>query len=132
MKELNELQFTEDVRYFEEHTWVKPDGDELVIGISDYAQDQLGEIIFVELPEPGDTFEKGEQFGVVESVKTASELYMPAGGVVAAVNNELEDNPEMLNQQPFGSGWVIRIKPKDATELEALMDATAYRESLVD
>ena len=132
MKELDELQFTEDDRYFEEHTWAKADGDELVIGISDYAQDQLGEIIFVEMPELDDAFDKGEQFGVVESVKTASELYMPLGGVVVAVNNELEDNPELLNQQPFGSGWIIRIKPNDGTELEALMDAAAYRKSLAD
>ncbi len=94
MKEIEELQFAEDVRYFEEHTWVKQDSDAMLIGISDYAQDQLGEIIFVELPEFDAEFDKGEQFGLVESVKTASELYMPVGGVVVAVNIELEDNPE--------------------------------------
>lgn len=132
MKELNELQFAEDVRYFEEHTWVRSDSDELVIGISDYAQDQLGEIIFVELPEIDDAFDKGEQFGVVESVKTASELYMPLGGVVVAVNTELDDNPEEVNQEPFAKGWMIRIKANDAAELAALLDADGYRQTLVD
>ncbi len=132
MKEIEELQFVEDVRYFEEHTWVKQDGDAMLIGISDYAQDQLGEIIFVELPELDAEFDRGEQFGLVESVKTASELYMPVGGVVVAVNIELEDNPEEVNQQPFTKGWMIRIKVSDASELDALLDAEAYQKTLVD
>jgi glycine cleavage system H protein len=132
MKELSELEFYDDVAYFEEHTWVRKDGELVEIGISDYAQDQLGEIIFIELPELDTTFEKGDEFGVVESVKAASELYMPVGGVVVAVNVELEDDPGKVNNQPFTKGWMIRIKVSDANELKALMDVDAYRKTLTD
>lgn len=132
MKQLSELQFIDDVVYFEEHTWVKKDGENVVVGISDYAQDQLGEIIFVELPEPGDTFVQNDVFGSVESVKTSSELYMPIGGTVVAINMDLEDAPEMVNSQPYGSGWMLLIKPDNPCEIDDLSSAKDYVQALTD
>jgi len=96
------------------------------VGINDYAQDQLGDIVYVELPRVGDTFEKGEEFGTVESVKAVSELYMPVGGEIVAVNTDLEDSPELINQSPYGDGWLIKVKPDDETEIEELMDKETY------
>ncbi|MBT8369061.1 MAG: glycine cleavage system protein GcvH, partial [Deltaproteobacteria bacterium] len=101
MKELNELSFPDDVRYSESHEWVKVGGDTVKLGITDYAQDQLGDIVFVELPDVGDTFETGAEFGTVESVKAVSELYIPIGGEVVAVNSALEDTPELINNTPY-------------------------------
>ena len=126
MKEINELNLSNDVKYFEDHEWAKLENDEAVIGISDYAQDQLGDIVFVELPQIGDTFEKGTEFGTVESVKAVSELYMPLGGEVVAVNETLEESPELVNTQPYTGGWMIRIKPSNLNEMEQLMDKEAY------
>ena len=126
MKEINELNLSNDVKYFEDHEWAKLENDEAVIGISDYAQDQLGDIVFVELPQIGDTFEKGTEFGTVESVKAVSELYMPLGGEVVAVNETLEESPELVNTQPYTGGWMIRIKPSNLDEMEQLMDKEAY------
>ena len=130
MKELNELNLPEDVRYTKDHEWVKPAGETARVGISDYAQDQLGDIVFVELPGVGDTFEKGDEFGTLESVKAVSELYMPVGGEVTAVNETLEDAPELVNNDPYGEGWMIEIKISDPSETEALMDKDAYLDSL--
>lgn len=130
MKEVNELNLPEDVRYTKDHEWVKPAGETARIGISDYAQDQLGDIVFVELPGVGDTFEKGEEFGTLESVKAVSELYMPVGGEVTAINEALEDAPELVNNDPYGEGWMIEIKVSDPSETEALMDKDAYLDSL--
>ena len=130
MKELSELKFDESVKYFKEHTWVKIDGDLILVGISDYAQDQLGEIIFIELPQPGDSFSQDEVFGEVESVKTASELVMPREGEIVEINNDLEDQPDIVNTEPFGRGWMIKIKPAEISELEGLMTAQAYQELL--
>ena len=121
-----ELQFPEDVRYAEDHEWVRTEGDEAVIGISDYAQDQLGDIVFVELPQAGDRFDKGAEFGTVESVKAVSELYMPIGGEVVAVNAALEDAPEKVNVSPYADGWMLRVRPGDLSEAEQLMDKNAY------
>ncbi len=129
MKELNELLFEEDLRYTEDHEWVGGGGDSFKIGVSDYAQDQMGDIVFVELPEVGTTFEKGEEFGTLESVKAVSELYMPIGGEVVAVNEDLGDAPELINQDPYGN-WIIEIKPSDQSELENLLGVDAYRELL--
>lgn len=129
MKELNELLFKEDVRYTEDHEWVGGDGDTLKVGVSDYAQDQMGDIVFVELPEVGTAFEKGEEFGTLESVKAVSELYMPISGEVVAVNEELADAPELINQDPYGN-WIIEIKPSDQGELENLLIVEAYRDLL--
>jgi glycine cleavage system H protein len=125
MKEVNELNLPEDLRYTKDHEWAKVAGDTVKIGISDYAQDQLGDIVFVEMPSVGDTFEEGDEFGTLESVKAVSELYAPLGGEVVAVNEELEDAPELLNQDPYG-GWIIEIKPADMTELEQLLDHSGY------
>ena len=130
MKELNELSFPDDVRYSESHEWVKIGGDTVKLGITDYAQDQLGDIVFVELPDVGDTFEKGAEFGTVESVKAVSELYIPIGGEVVAVNSALEDAPELINNTPFTEGWMIEVKPDNPAELDSLMDKDAYFKSL--
>jgi glycine cleavage system H protein len=130
MKDINELTFADDVKYFEDHEWAKLENDEAVIGISDYAQDQLGDIVFVELPQVGDTFEKGAEFGTVESVKAVSELYMPLGGKVLAVNESLEDSPELVNNEPYTGGWMIKIKPSNAAEAEQLMSKDAYLKML--
>jgi glycine cleavage system H protein len=130
MKELNELSFPDDLRYSESHEWVKSGGDTVKLGISDYAQDQLGDIVFVELPEVGETFEKGAEFGTVESVKAVSELYIPIGGEVVAVNSDLEDAPEKINNTPYSDGWMIELKPDDPAELDSLMTKDAYLQSL--
>lgn len=130
MKEISELTFPDDLRYAEDHEWVKKDGDTFKIGISDYAQDQLGDIVFVELPEVGATFDKGEEFGTVESVKAVSELYMPMGGEIVAVNASLEDTPESVNNAPYTDGWMIVIKPGSPDEYNALLDKAAYLEML--
>ena len=129
MKEINELNLPEDIYYSEDHEWAKVSGDTVLVGISDYAQDQLGDIVFVELPEVGDSFEAGDEFGTLESVKAVSELFIPIGGEVVAINEELEDAPELVNQDPYG-GWIIEIKPDDIEELEKLLDRDAYLEVL--
>jgi glycine cleavage system H protein len=130
MKELSELSFPDDYRYSESHEWIKADGVKVKIGITDYAQDQLGDIVFVEMPEVGATFEKGAEFGTVESVKAVSELYIPIAGEVVAVNAALEDAPELINNSPYTDGWMIQIKPSDPSEIESLMTKDAYLNSL--
>ncbi len=119
-----------DVRYSEEHEWIRVEGDVGVIGITDYAQDQLGDVVYVELPEVGRRLEKAAEAAVVESVKAASEVYAPAGGEVVAVNQALHDDPSTVNSDPEGAGWFIKIKLDDAAELDRLMDAEAYRKYL--
>jgi len=126
MKEITELNFPEDVRYSESHEWVKAEGEIAKLGITDYAQDQLGDIVFVELPDVGESFEKGAEFGTVESVKAVSELYMPVSGEIVAINDALEDAPELVNNKPFADGWMIEVKLDDSSELDALMDKNAY------
>jgi len=130
MKELNELNFPDDVRYAESHEWARSEGDRIKVGISDYAQDQLGDIVFVELPEKGETFDKGEAFGTVESVKAVSELYMPVGGEILAVNSALEESPEKVNNAPYGDGWMIEIKAEKPSEIDALLSNDAYLQTL--
>ena len=130
MKELNELNFPDDVRYAKSHEWARTDGDKIKIGISDYAQDQLGDIVFVELPEVGDNFGQGEEFGTVESVKAVSELYMPVAGEVVAINDGLEDAPEKVNNTPYGDGWMLEVKADNPAEMDDLMDNNAYVETL--
>lgn len=116
-----------NVRYLETHEWARREGAEIVIGITDYAQSTLSDIVYVELPEVGDTLAKGDQFGVVESVKAAADVYLPMSGKVVAVNTELEDKPELVNQDAFGSGWMIRLSPTHLDEWETLLDAEAYQ-----
>ncbi len=130
MKEISELTFPEEMKYNKSHEWAKPDGDTVRIGITDYAQDQLGDIVFVELPQAGETFDKGDEFGTVESVKAVSELYMPIGGEIVAVNETLADAPEKVNESPYEGGWMIEIKPGDPSEMDGLLDKNAYLESL--
>ena len=119
-------EVVEGLYYSKEDEWVKVDGDEATIGVTDYAQDALSDVVYLELPEIGASFAAGDIFGVVESVKAASDLYAPIGGEVTAVNDGLVDAPEQVNEDPFGSAWMIKMKVKDAGELESLMDAAAY------
>ena len=130
MKEITELNFPENVRYAESHEWVKATGETAKLGITDYAQDQLGDIVFVELPDVGESFEKGAEFGTVESVKAVSELYMPVSGEIVAINDALEDAPELVNNTPFSDGWMIEIKLENSSELDTLMDKDAYLSTL--
>ena len=126
MKEIGELDLPGDLSYTEDHEWIRMEDSEAVVGITDYAQDQLGDIVFVELPQPGDQFSKGEEFGTVESVKAVAELYMPVGGEVLAVNPDLEDSPGLVNTHPHSDGWIIRIRPESPAELNELMDRESY------
>jgi glycine cleavage system H protein len=121
------MDFPEDLRYTREHEWAKKKGNLLVVGITDFAQDQLGDVVFVELPEVGDPIKKGESFGVVESTKAVSELFAPLSGKVVEVNDPLTDAPETINEDPYEEGWMIVIEPSDPSELDALMDAKTYR-----
>jgi glycine cleavage system H protein len=130
MKAISELSLPDDVRYTDDHEWAKENGDVVRIGISDYAQDQLGDIVFVELPEVGSTFEKGDEFGTVESVKAVSELYMPIGGEVTAINEALADQPELVNSEPYDGGWMLEVKASDPAELTALKTKADYLEML--
>jgi len=130
MKEINELNFRDDLRYAKSHEWARLEGDTVKIGITDYAQDQLGDIVFVEMPEAGETFAQGAEFGTVESVKAVSELYMPIGGEVVSVNPPLEDAPELVNNTPYSDGWMIEIKPEDPAQLDGLMTKDDYIKSL--
>ncbi len=130
MKEINELTFPDNLRYAKDHEWALKNGDTIKIGISDYAQDQLGDVVFVELPAIGDTFGKGDEFGTVESVKAVSELYIPMAGEITAVNESLEDTPELLNNAPYGDGWLIAITPENPDDLNDMMDKDAYIDML--
>jgi len=130
MKDINDVILPDDIRYAKNHEWAKADGDSVKVGISDYAQDQLGDIVFVEMPDVGETFDKGAEFGTVESVKAVSELYMPVSGEIVAVNGALEDSPELINNTPYSDGWMIEVKPDDPAELDSLMAKDAYLTSL--
>lgn len=130
MKDINDVILPDDIHYAESHEWAKVEGENVKVGISDFAQDQLGDIVFVEMPEVGETFDKGAEFGTVESVKAVSELYMPLGGEIVAVNSALEDTPEFINNTPYSDGWMIAVKPNDPAELEDLMTKDAYLTSL--
>jgi glycine cleavage system H protein len=124
---MSDWKIPEDLRYSEEDEWIRLDGDAGVVGLTDYAQGQLSDIVYVELPEVGETFGQGEVFGVVESVKAAADMHMPASGEVIEINDALEDAPEVVNGDPYGAGWFVKIKLSDPTELDKLMDAAAYR-----
>ncbi len=121
------MNFPDNLKYSKEHEWVRVDGDSAVIGITDFAQKELGDIVFVEIETKGDTLDKDAVFGTVEAVKTVSDLYMPIGGEVIEVNENLNDNPELVNTDPYGEGWMIKIKTSDSSELDSLMDASAYK-----
>ena len=117
-----------DIRYTEDHEWIRIDGDVGTVGITDHAQEQLGDVVFVELPEVGQSVEKGAEAGTVESVKAASEIYAPVSGEVSEVNEALGDEPGKVNSDPFGEGWFYKIKIADKSELDGLMDEAAYRD----
>ena len=121
------MNFPEDLKYTREHEWARKKGDNFVVGITDFAQSQLGDVVYVELPDVGDPVKKGESFGVVESTKAVSELFAPLTGKIVEVNDPLSDAPETVNDDPYEEGWMIVIEPSDPKELEALMDAKAYR-----
>lgn len=121
------MNFPSDLRYTQSDEWVRIEGDQATAGITDYAQSQLSDIVYVELPQAGEKRAQGESFGVVESVKAASDVYMPIGGTITAVNDALTGAPEKINQDPYGEAWLIRFKPDDLSELDDLMDATAYQ-----
>jgi len=120
----------ETLRYTVDHEWLRLEGDEAVVGITAYASDELGDIVFVELPELGRRLRKAEAFGVIESVKTASDLYAPAAGEVVAVNADLSARPELVNSEPYEGGWMVRLRLDDPATADDLMDAAAYREQL--
>ena len=130
MKEINDLNLPEDLKYTKDHEWAKNSDGVITIGINDYAQDQLGEIVFVELPEVGDTFAKDDEFGSVESVKAVSEIYMPVSGEITEINEALEDAPELVNESCYDDGWIIKVKPDDISQFEALLDKGAYIDML--
>jgi len=119
-----------DLKYSSDHEWVKVEDGQVTIGISDYAQDQLGGLVYVSLPKTGDTFEAGDVFGEVESVKSVSELIAPLSGEVVAVNTELEDAPELINEDPYQEGWIMKISPSEPDQISGLLDAAAYEKSL--
>ncbi len=122
------VKYAKDRHYLPTHEWVKLEADEAIAGISDYAQHELGDVVYVELPEVGDTFAQGEAFATVESVKAASDVYMPMSGAILAINEELQDSPQLVNEDTFGRGWFIRFHPSQPDEYESLMDAKAYQE----
>ena len=122
------MDFPTNVKYTNEHEWIRLEGDVAYVGITDYAQKQLGDIVFVDITTEGETLGKGEIFGTIEVVKTISDLFMPVGGEVLEINPELEEHPELVNQYPYEAGWLIKIKPTDTTEMDDLADAEAYRQ----
>ena len=111
------MNIPEDLQYTKSHEWVRIEGDTATIGITDHAQDELGDVVFVELPDEGDTFDAGDSFGTVESVKAVSDLYTPVGGEVVEVNTSLEDAPEKINDDPYGEGWIVRLRTTDEADL---------------
>lgn len=117
-----------DLRYSKDHEWVRLDGDGATIGITEYAAAQLGDVVFVELPDPGSTLDQFGTFGVVESVKAVSDLFAPVAGEVVEVNGELAGRPELVNEEPYGAGWMLRLRIADAAQLEQLLDAPAYEQ----
>ena len=121
------MEFPDDLRYTKEHEWLRLEGNDGVVGITDFAQDSLGDVVFVELPAVGATISQGQTFGVVESNKTVSDLFAPVSGRVTAVNQVLRDEPERVNRDPYGAGWMIRIALGKRDEVDGLLDADAYR-----
>jgi len=124
------MKIPADLKYTEDHEWVKVDGDFATVGITDFAQGELGDVVFVEIETEGEELDKGETFGTVEAVKTVSDLFMPVGGEVTEVNKALEDEPEIVNKDPYGKGWMVKIKFNDPSELDNLMSADDYKKMI--
>ncbi|PIE74840.1 MAG: glycine cleavage system protein H [Deltaproteobacteria bacterium] len=125
MKEINQLELPENLLYTDQHEWTEK-GDIVKIGVTDYAQDQLGDIVFVELPEVGDFVEKGEECLTLESVKAVTEVFSPVSGEIVEINEALEDGPELINEDPYGDGWIFKVKISDSSEFKSLMDKASY------
>jgi glycine cleavage system H protein len=130
MKKVEEINLPEELRFSPDHEWVRPENDLVRIGITDYAQDQLGDIVYVELPSSGAHFDQGVVFATVESVKSVSECIMPLAGTIEAINSALAENPALLNASPYGDGWMVLVKPDDPSAGERLLTAERYREHL--
>ena len=122
------MEFPTNIKYTNEHEWIRLEGDTAYVGVTDYAQQQLGEIFFIDVTTEGETLDKVEVFGTIEVVKTVSDLFLPIGGEILEVNPQLEEHPELVNQDPDGEGWIIKLKPTDASELDDLLDAAGYKE----
>ena len=121
------MNFPENVKYTSEHEWIRVEGDVAYVGITDYAQEQLGDIVFVDIPTEGETLEAGEVFGTIEVVKTISDLFLPVAGEVLEQNGALEEQPELVNSDPYGEGWLIKIKPANVADVDGLLDAEGYK-----
>lgn len=121
------MNFPENLKYSKDHEWIKVDGDTALVGITEFAQSELGEIVYVDVTTEGETINQDEVFGSIEAVKTVSDLMMPASGEVLEVNAELEDKPELINEDPYGKGWIIKVAISDASELDSLLSAEEYR-----
>ena len=121
------MNIPENLLYTEDHEWVRVEGDEAHIGITDFAQKELGDIVFVEVETVDEELDQGETFGTIEAVKTVSDLFMPLSGAVLAFNEQIEDNPEVINKDPYGDGWIIRVKINDTSQLDGLLDHNAYK-----
>lgn len=121
------MNIPENLKYTKDHEWVRVEGEEAYIGITDFAQGELGDIVFIEIETEGETLDKEETYGTIEAVKTVSDMFMPIGGTVLEVNPELEDAPEMVNKDPYGKGWMIKLKISDMAELEELLDNEQYK-----
>lgn len=126
----NEMNIPADLKYTQDHEWVRVEGDVVTVGVTDFAQGELGDVVFVEIETEGETLDKGETFGTVEAVKTVSDLFMPVGGEVAEFNEALADEPELVNKEPYGKGWMIKIKVADTAELDDLMSVADYQKML--
>jgi glycine cleavage system H protein len=122
------MNVPEDLKYTKEHEWVRVDGDRMIVGITDFAQDALGDVVYVDVPETGTQVKAGEPFGEVESTKSVSDVYAPISGTVVDRNAQLADDPELVNRDPYGEGWMVVISPADASEVEALLEPGAYRQ----
>lgn len=121
------MNIVENLKYTKDHEWIKVDGEEAIIGITDFAQSELGDIVFVEVETEGESLDQEESFGTVEAVKTVSDLFMPVGGEVIEFNQELEDAPELINTDPFGKGWIIKVKMSNVSDLDSLMSGEEYK-----
>ena len=121
------MDFPQNLRYTNEHEWIRVEGDMAYVGITDYAQEQLGDIVFVDIPTVGESLEANETFGTIEVVKTISDLFLPVAGEVIEQNESLEENPELVNKDPYGEGWLIKMKPANLKDIEDLLDAEAYK-----
>jgi glycine cleavage system H protein len=124
------FEIPEDCQYLESHEWASQHNDTVRVGISDFAQDELGDVVFGELPDEGDTVDQDAEFGVVESIKAVSDIYAPVSGTVTAINEELFDVPELVNEEPYGDGWMIEVEPADESELDDLLSPDAYRDQI--